>query len=114
MTFIKETLQEATDEMEDWSRERLILGERGEMSNRERAIRVYLALVLAVPFANLVLTSSPTAGRALVALVSFGASFLVGWRAGYETLHVGDRDREPVEERDGEPLADASAGEGSS
>jgi len=82
------------------------------MTNRERAERVYVAFVLAVPFVNLLLTAKRSAGRAVVALASFGLSFVVGWRAGYETLHVGDG--EHVEECDGEALADASAEEVSS
>ncbi len=77
-------------ELAEQTTERLVMGEYGEMSNRERAVRVYAALVFAVPFANLLITSSPTPARGVLALLSFGASFVVGWRAGYETLHVGD------------------------
>jgi hypothetical protein len=87
MNLNKDTLGEVTEQ----TPERLIMGAYGEMSNRERAVRVYVALALAVPFANLLVTASPTPGRAVVALLSFGAAFAVGWRAGYETLHVGDR-----------------------
>lgn len=85
------------DELGEWTErppERLIMGKYGDMSNKERAVRVYLALALAVPFVRLVVTTEPSAGGAVVALASFGLSFVVGWRAGYETLHVGgDPDR---------------------
>lgn len=99
MNFSTDSLGERTDELveefvtqvREQPLERLIMGEYGGMSNRERALRVYLSLVMAMPFANLVVTSDPTALRSVVALVSFGVSFTVGWRAGYETLHVGDR-----------------------
>lgn len=95
-------------DVEEWKEkppERLVFGKYGEMSNRERAIRAYSSLVLAVPFANLLMTSSPSAGRAVVALVSFGVSFAVGWRALYETLHVGD----DVDDTS-EPVADVEEG----
>lgn len=91
MNLGKETLQDLTER----PRERLIMGEYGEMSNHERAVRVYVALALAVPFVNLLVTSSPTAGRAIVALVSFGLAFIVGGRAFFETLHGPDHAGDP-------------------
>ncbi len=84
--------------------ERLLMGKYGEMSNRERAVRVYLALAFSVPFVNLLVASSPTAGRAIIALLSFGLAFLIGWRAGYETLHVGDREHDHT---NSDPLEDS-------
>lgn len=102
MSFSKETLEE----LRERPPERLLMGAYGEMSNRERAVRVYVSLVLAVPFVQLLVTTSPTAKGALIAIASFGLSFAIGWRAGYEALHVGDRNREPVEEPEGDPLAE--------
>jgi len=87
MNLNKDALGEVTEQ----TPERLLMGEYGEMSNRERAVRVYVGLALAVPFVNLLVTSSPTPARGVLALGSFGLAFLVAWRAGYETLHVGDR-----------------------